>query len=33
MTHKHCFEAVDQTLKDILKFSSYNSENEPFGSL
>ncbi|KAL7104044.1 hypothetical protein ACP275_08G219500 [Erythranthe tilingii] len=32
MTHKHCFEAVDKTFKDILKFSNPNSKKEPFGT-
>ncbi|KAL7094727.1 hypothetical protein ACP275_11G121900 [Erythranthe tilingii] len=31
MTHKHCFEAVDRTLRDILKYSIHDSKNKPFG--
>ncbi|KAL7091157.1 hypothetical protein ACP275_12G088400 [Erythranthe tilingii] len=31
MTHKHCFEAVDRTLRDILKYSIHDSKTKPFG--
>ncbi|KAK7340503.1 hypothetical protein VNO77_21209 [Canavalia gladiata] len=31
MTHKHCFEAVDKTFKDILSFSNPDSCHKPFG--
>ncbi|TXG53161.1 hypothetical protein EZV62_022330 [Acer yangbiense] len=31
MVHRFCFEALDRTLKDILKFSNPNSCEEPFG--
>ena len=31
MVHRFCFEALDKTLKDILKFSNPNSSKEPFG--
>ncbi|KAK3224805.1 hypothetical protein Dsin_004667 [Dipteronia sinensis] len=31
MVHRFCFEALDRTLKDILKFSNPNSSEEPFG--
>ncbi|CAJ2678422.1 unnamed protein product [Trifolium pratense] len=31
MKHKHCFEAVDRTLKDILKFVNEKNKHIPFG--
>ncbi|KAK7312898.1 hypothetical protein VNO77_37136 [Canavalia gladiata] len=31
MAHKHCFEAVDKTFKDILRFSNPHSSHKPFG--
>lgn len=31
MTHRHCFEAVDRTFRDILKVSSHGSGCKPFG--
>jgi ATP-dependent DNA helicase PIF1 len=31
MMHKHCFEVVDQTLKDILKSVDKKNKNVPFG--
>ncbi|XP_050263851.1 uncharacterized protein LOC126708072 [Quercus robur] len=31
MAHRNCFEAVDRSLKDILRFSNPNSEETPFG--
>ncbi|XP_012828666.1 PREDICTED: ATP-dependent DNA helicase PIF1-like [Erythranthe guttata] len=31
MMHKHCFEAVSKTFKDILKFSNPDSKKQPFG--
>ncbi|KAL7120574.1 hypothetical protein ACP275_02G130000 [Erythranthe tilingii] len=31
MIHKHCFEAVHQSLKDILSQSDPENENKPFG--
>ena len=31
MMNKHCFEAVDRTFRDILRFSNPNSLNQPFG--
>lgn len=31
MTHKHCFEAVDRTFRDILRNVDPNNENRPFG--
>ncbi|XP_077252569.1 uncharacterized protein LOC143891966 [Tasmannia lanceolata] len=31
MHHRHAFEAVDKTLKDILRFDDLNSSDKPFG--
>jgi ATP-dependent DNA helicase PIF1 len=31
MTHKHCFEAVDRTFRDILRFCNSRNLNLPFG--
>ncbi|KAK4594131.1 hypothetical protein RGQ29_017994 [Quercus rubra] len=31
MTHRNCFEAVDRSLRDILRFSNSNSGETPFG--
>ncbi|KAK7360203.1 hypothetical protein VNO77_02185 [Canavalia gladiata] len=31
MTHKYCFEAVDRTFRDIIRFSNPHSFNKPFG--
>lgn len=31
MMHKHCFEAVDRTLKDILRFTRRGNNQIPFG--
>ncbi|KAK1410458.1 hypothetical protein QVD17_36995 [Tagetes erecta] len=31
MTHKHCFEALDRTMRDILRLKSENNESKPFG--
>ncbi|KAK7315487.1 hypothetical protein VNO77_34037 [Canavalia gladiata] len=31
MTHKYCFEAVDRTFRDILRFSNPHSYSKPFG--
>ncbi|KAL4600853.1 hypothetical protein ACB092_11G229700 [Castanea dentata] len=31
MAHRNCFEAVDQSLRDILRFSNSNSGETPFG--
>ncbi|CAH9122206.1 unnamed protein product, partial [Cuscuta epithymum] len=31
MAHKHCFEAVDRTFRDILRFSRGDSLERPFG--
>ncbi|CAL1385747.1 unnamed protein product [Linum trigynum] len=33
MSHKHCVEAVDRTLRDILRVKYPNSENLPFGGM
>lgn len=31
MTHRHCFEAVDRTHRDLLKFEKPSSTYKPFG--
>ncbi|XP_075645520.1 uncharacterized protein LOC142616583 [Castanea sativa] len=31
MAHRNCFEAVDRSLRDILRFSNSNSAETPFG--
>ena len=31
MVNKHCFEALDRTLRDVLRFSNPNSLEQPFG--
>ncbi|XP_019225110.1 PREDICTED: uncharacterized protein LOC109206711 [Nicotiana attenuata] len=31
MMHKYCFEALDQTLRDILRFKDTSSADKPFG--
>ena len=31
MIHKYCFEALDRTLRDILRFTNPNSLEQPFG--
>ncbi|XP_019163585.1 PREDICTED: uncharacterized protein LOC109159928 [Ipomoea nil] len=31
MMHKHCFEALDRTMRDILRFANPSSCNLPFG--
>lgn len=31
MTHKHCFEALDRSLRDILRFSNNGNMDIPFG--
>jgi hypothetical protein len=31
MTHQNCFEAIDRSLRDILRFSDPQSEEKPFG--
>ncbi|KAK1400270.1 ATP-dependent DNA helicase [Heracleum sosnowskyi] len=33
MAHKHCFEALDMTLKDILRVRDESSTTKPFGGL
>ena len=30
MAHKHCFETVDRTLKDIMRLQSSKNEIKPF---
>ena len=32
MTHKHCFEVLDRTLRDILQIQDPDNVNKPFGS-
>ena len=31
MTHRNCFEAVDRSLRDILRFTASNNADKPFG--
>ena len=31
MTKRYCFEALDKTMRDILRFSKPNSFDQPFG--
>ncbi|KAK1423926.1 hypothetical protein QVD17_19237 [Tagetes erecta] len=31
MTHKHCFEALDRTMRDILRSKQHDNETKPFG--
>jgi len=31
MTHRYCFEALDRTLRDIMRFKDPDSSNKPFG--
>ncbi|KAH9623624.1 hypothetical protein KSS87_008599 [Heliosperma pusillum] len=31
MTHKHCFEALDRSLRDIMRFSENVNHDQPFG--
>ncbi|XP_057747599.1 ATP-dependent DNA helicase PIF1-like [Arachis stenosperma] len=31
MVNKHCIEALDRTMRNILRFSNLNSQNQPFG--
>ncbi|XP_022019341.1 ATP-dependent DNA helicase PIF4-like [Helianthus annuus] len=31
MTHKHCFEALDRTMRDISRSSQPNMQSKPFG--
>ncbi|WVZ49780.1 hypothetical protein U9M48_001109 [Paspalum notatum var. saurae] len=33
MTNKHCFEALDKSLRDILRSTDDKSENKPFGGM
>jgi ATP-dependent DNA helicase PIF1 len=33
MAHKHCFEALDKSLRDILRFTNVNSRDTPFGGM
>ena len=31
MIHKHCFQALDKSLRDVLRLSNLNSLEKPFG--
>jgi len=33
MAHRYCFEALDKSLRDILRFTNENSETRPFGGM
>ncbi|KAM0880860.1 hypothetical protein ACQ4PT_033300 [Festuca glaucescens] len=33
MANKHCFEALDRSLRDILRFTNENSKDKPFGGM
>ena len=33
MTNKHYFEALDKSLRDILRFTNQNSDERPFGGM
>jgi hypothetical protein len=33
MVHKKCFEALDKSLRDILRFTNEDSGNKPFGGM
>jgi hypothetical protein len=33
MANKHCFEALDRSLRDILRFTNENSRDRPFGGM
>ncbi|KAM3367371.1 hypothetical protein ACQJBY_016147 [Aegilops geniculata] len=33
MANKHCFEALDKSLRDILRFTNENSSEKPFGGM
>ena len=33
MTNKYCYEALDKTLRDILRFTNANSKDKPFGGI
>ncbi|CAL4998052.1 unnamed protein product [Urochloa decumbens] len=33
MTNRNCFEALDKSLRDILRFRNDNSEDKPFGGM
>jgi hypothetical protein len=32
-THRNCFEALDKTLRDILRCTNKNSDKMPFGGM
>jgi len=33
MANKHCFEALEKSLRDILRFTNQNSDERPFGGM
>jgi hypothetical protein len=33
MAHRNCFEALDKSLRDILRFTNEDSSNKPFGGM
>jgi hypothetical protein len=33
MTNKHCFEALDKSLRDVLRFTDDSSQDKPFGGM
>jgi hypothetical protein len=33
MSNRNCFEALDKSLRDILRFNNENSQNKPFGGM
>jgi hypothetical protein len=33
MAHRNCFEALDKSLRDILRFTNEESDNRPFGGM
>jgi hypothetical protein len=33
MAHRNCFQALDKTLRDILRFTNEDSDNRPFSGM
>jgi hypothetical protein len=33
MAHRNCFEALDKSLRDILRYRDENSDKKPFGGM
>lgn len=33
MAHRNCFEALDKSLRDVLRFTNENSLEKPFGGM